>query len=378
MPRKKKTSPAATQINLLVDIEPEIVDDELDERESVHVRYEISSYGSDMDVETLVGRLKRNEIVIPPFQRSYVWTPLQASRFIESLLMGLPVPGLFFYRDNQKKNYVVIDGQQRLRTLQYFLGGAYDYIDSITGRQVFEPFRLTGVQERYNGRCFDQLDPDDQRQIRFTIIHATIVNQDAPQDDVSGIYHIYERINSGGMRLFPHEIRSCILSGPFSEVLAELNGNAAWRSIYGPPSKRMKDRELILRFLSMLYWRHKYQPPMKEHLNNFMRWNRDLDQVPRAELVERFTRAIEQSLFVFGPSAFRGDGPLNAAIFESMMIGIATRLDTVDRLDRGRAIAAVDSLLSNSAFTDACSRATANENAVATRISLAIEAFAKA
>ncbi|MCH8923268.1 MAG: DUF262 domain-containing protein, partial [Planctomycetes bacterium] len=82
-----------------------------DEEEEVPtVSYDVTSYGSDPDVEGLVRRLHREEIIVPPFQRDYVWRQPEASRFIESLLLGLPVPGVFFATDPETNNLLVIDG----------------------------------------------------------------------------------------------------------------------------------------------------------------------------------------------------------------------------------------------------------------------------
>src|SRR5258708_20925159 len=89
-------------------------------------RYDITSFGADYDVEGLVRRLQRGDIWIPDFQRGYVWTQLMASRFIESLLLGLPVPGVFFARETETNRLMVIDGQQRLKTLQFFYEGYFD------------------------------------------------------------------------------------------------------------------------------------------------------------------------------------------------------------------------------------------------------------
>ncbi|MFC1592891.1 DUF262 domain-containing protein [Candidatus Omnitrophota bacterium] len=100
--------------------EDKVVDDaELDDK-VMPLLYRITSFGADYDADGLVNRLQREDIFIPPFQRSFVWTQKEASRFIESLLLGLPVPGVFFARDTDTKKLLVIDGQQRLRSIQSF------------------------------------------------------------------------------------------------------------------------------------------------------------------------------------------------------------------------------------------------------------------
>ena len=88
--------------------------------EDLPFRYAISSYGADYPVDGLVKRLKEGTIYVPPFQRSYVWSVRDASRFVESLLLGLPVPGVFLSKEEGTNKLLVIDGQQRLRSLQFF------------------------------------------------------------------------------------------------------------------------------------------------------------------------------------------------------------------------------------------------------------------
>jgi hypothetical protein len=84
------------------------------------IKFTITSYGADYTVDTLIRRLKTEAFYVPQFQRRFVWSQRHASRFLESLLMGLPVPGIFLYREPQTNRHLVVDGQQRLRTLQYF------------------------------------------------------------------------------------------------------------------------------------------------------------------------------------------------------------------------------------------------------------------
>ncbi len=112
------------------------------------VRYEITSFGIDFDVDGLNRRLQRGEIIIPGFQRNYVWNLKDASRFVESLLLGLPVPGIFLSRDPYSGKYIVIDGQQRLKSIQFFYGGVFNPSPEARTQRAF---RLTGVQQQFEG-----------------------------------------------------------------------------------------------------------------------------------------------------------------------------------------------------------------------------------
>ena len=93
------------------------VEDDTEDEGVQTVRFRISSYGADYTVDSLVKRLHREDFFVPPFQREYVWTLPQASKFIESLLLGLPVPNVFVAKEAASSKHLIIDGQQRLKTL---------------------------------------------------------------------------------------------------------------------------------------------------------------------------------------------------------------------------------------------------------------------
>ena len=142
-----------------------------DEDVSLPFRYHISSYGADYPVDILVGRMKRKDIYIPEFQRGFVWNWIQASRFIESLLLGFPVPGIFLFKQSRSKRLIVVDGQQRLMTLKFFYGG-------MIGSR---PFKLKGVDPELEGKTYESLDVDLQRVLNDSILHATVFQQDEPK-----------------------------------------------------------------------------------------------------------------------------------------------------------------------------------------------------
>ncbi len=293
-----------------------VIDDTEDE--TVAYRYSITSYGADYPVDGLVSRLNSGKIYIPKFQRQYVWKINQASRFIESLLLGLPVPGVFLSKDPESSKLLVIDGQQRLKTIQFFINGVFE-----NERR----FRLKGVQEPYDGVSYEELSEDDKISFNDYVIHATIIQQDEPTDDQSSIYHIFERLNTGGTPLQPQEIRACIFYGEFNELLAELNQNSAFRNIYGKPNNRLKDQELILRFLALYYERDQYQKPLKGFLNKFMGKNRHLNKYKKEEIEKIFSQTIGEIEKSIGRKAFRLERGINAALYDAVMIGVAHRID---------------------------------------------------
>ena len=336
------------------------------EEEVLDFTYSITSYGADYLVDSLVNRLRGNKIITPSFQRGFVWSEGKASRFIESLLLGLPVPGIFLSRDTDSTDLLVIDGQQRLKSLLYFY-------DGLIGEKAF---KLKDVQERFEGKTYKELDVEDRQRLDDSIIHATIVKQDEPSDDNSSIYLIFERLNTGGMLLQPQEIRSAIYQGKFSELLKELNENPAWREIYGNRSTRLKDQEFILRFFAMFFFRDEYEKPLKGFLNIYMAKNRNLQLNTEEQLIGIFTKTVDYVANTLGKKAFRPVRAMNASVFDSMMVGIATMLSEKEKHPKKEVfMSAYESLLKSKDYSSATTDGTSDEPVVAKRMSLAIEVF---
>lgn len=343
--------------------------EEEEEGEIIPYKYSISSYGVDYTVDTLVRRMDDGSIYVPSFQSGYAWSITKASRFIESLLLGLPVPGIFLSREQDTQKLMVIDGQHRLRTLQYFYKG------------VFEPskkeFALQGVpSSQFDGVTYDSLKDEDRRRLDDSILHATIVKQDVPSDDDSSIYHIFERLNTGGVLLRAQEIRAAIYHGEFNDLLGELNKSKWWRSVYGDVDNRMRDQELILRFLALYFNFDKYRGSMKEFLNFYMGENRHLKLQSAEELTRVFTDTIELAVRGLGTGAFKPKRKLNSAVFDAVMVGIAKRLERGRATDLKGLKGRYQSLLEDEDFAPtAFEGGTTSEEVVRLRIKLATEAF---
>ncbi len=316
--------------------------------------------------------MNEKDIFIPSFQRGFVWTHRQSSRFIESLLLGLPAPGIFLSRDDESKRLLVIDGQQRLRTLQYFYNGVFG--------EAGPDFRLVGVDPEFEGTTYSQLKPADRRMLDDAILHATVVKQEEPPGDESSIYYIFERINTGGTQLFPQEIRACIYQGKLNDLLAQLNKNRAWRAIFGAAAldQRSKDQELVLRFLALYHGADGYEGPMNMFLNRFMSRNRN----PRQEEAEAMAQLFESTVGLvadrFGSDAFRPAGILNAMIYDSVMVGLARRIQEGPIEDARQLLTGFTALLTNAEFLSAIRSVGDDDSSVARRMKLATAAFAGA
>jgi hypothetical protein len=336
------------------------------------LQYDITSFGADFDVEGLVNRLKRGDIFIPPFQRGYVWALREASRFVESILLGLPVPGIFLAKETSSRRLLVIDGQQRLKTLEFFFEGFFDPQEGARQKRVF---KLQGVQKKFEDKTYSTLKSEDRITFNDSVLHATIVKQESPPGEQSSIYHIFERLNTTGRKLSPQQIRVAIYHGFFIDVLHELNGYSAWRRIYGLRSKTLKDEELILRFLALYCFSSKYTRPMQDFLNrateNFIRKGPGIEE----ELGSLFCRAIDFVYAALGNIAFKPERTINAAVFDSIMVGIARRLSLQPPPVLSDFKEAYESLLGKEEYSGLVAKATADDKNMARRLELATSAF---
>ena len=361
----------SSQLDLLQQGEQEI-DEVLEEEESEYFpfQYEITAKGWDPDVLGLVNRLKNGDIVIPKFQRSYVWSLKEASRFIESLLFGLPVPNIFLSVEPDTQKLLVVDGRQRLSTLQYF----YDGIWPLTKREF--AIKGTGEKGRYEGFTYKALLDADRRRLDNAPLRASIITQDQPTEDSSSIFQVFERLNTSGVSLTPQEVRAAIYHGKFSDLLNDLNKNTLWREIYGPENKFMRDQELILRFFTFYYNAQNYETPMKEFLNKFMARNRDLSKYSGETLKSLFTQSISIIYKAIGRRAFRPSRAINIAVFDAVMVGITRRLQNGNTPSLDGVRSSYELLLANQEFLEVTQHSTGHQTNVKSRLDLATSAFA--
>ncbi|NMM23997.1 MAG: DUF262 domain-containing protein [Phycicoccus sp.] len=330
----------------------------------------------DFDISGLVQRLQRGSMQIPSyglddpsivtagFQRGFVWTKSQMDRFIESLLLGYPIPGLFLVKQTTNNRMLVLDGQQRLVTLRRFYEGEHN------GRE----FTLDYVGDKYSGKTYATLAEAERLLLDDSFMQATIVIADGSSTLNTAVYQIFERLNSGGTQLTPHEIRVALYAGPFTAYLEELNSYAQWRSIYGGRSVRIRDQEVVLRALAMFLDSGSYGRPLKGFLNDFAERHRVID--PKLKVAGNlFKTACDRLAEGPGRDALRrpGSNQVNAAQAEAVLVGVM-------RAIKARKLATdlsgvLAELLGSELFTEATSRSTAGVEAVQTRLGVATKSF---
>lgn len=293
-----------------------------EKEEEAYVEFEIATYPSDYTLEILSAMVAKGEITVPDYQRKYVWTIQQASKLIESFLMGLPVPQIFLYV-NEESIFEVIDGQQRLRSVAYFLSGYYGDPDA-QGRQKI--FKLTGLSEKspYKNKSFSNLEERVQRKLKSQVLRAINIKQLSPSGESTSVYHIFERLNTGGTLLKPQEIRNAVFRGKIVSALQSLNMTEGWLTILGlkEPERTQKDVELVLRLFSLFRVWRAYEKPMKEYLNRQMKSNRSFSSDNAREFSERFPKAVALVRMALGDRPFRPKRVVNAAVLEAVMIAL--------------------------------------------------------
>ncbi|MBI3603298.1 MAG: DUF262 domain-containing protein [Nitrospirae bacterium] len=355
----------------------EIVDDLDEALEVIPFSYTITAYGADYPVDSIVKRIEAKDIIVPRFswdpdteseivgfQREYVWPRPKADKFIESLLLGLPVPGIFLVKELSGR-FLVLDGHQRLYSLHAYYQGVIHGIE----------YKLENVQERFIGKRYKDLDVEDRRRLDDSIIHATVIRQDEPAEDQSSIYIIFERLNTGGINLQPQEIRVALYHGELVRALRNLNDYSAWRSLFGEKSSRLKDMEMILRFFAFYYYSSSYRSPMKDFLNRYMASNRDLARQSEKELTAIFQQTTTTILECIGAKAFRPVRAINAAVIDSVMTGIARRLTAGQIKNKSMLVEHYHELLANTDYRSATETGTSQEANVETRLRLATDFF---
>ena len=243
-------------------------------------KYNLSYYGADYTVDTIIHKMEEGEIIIPHFQREYVWKHNEASRFIESLILRLPVPSIFLLRDKNTNRLIIIDGQQRLKTLLYFFRGEFP-----NGTK----FDLRNVIPEYDKKTYNILNVSDQRELKNSIIHSIIIMD---EEDSDAPYHLFERLNTTGTPLTSQEIRSALYFGEFNDLIIELSYNEKWNEII-KKDNRLTDQEYILRLIALHYDLKSYNGHMNSFLNQFMIMNRNLNHFSKNDVFDFFIPAVE-------------------------------------------------------------------------------------
>lgn len=353
----------------------EIIDEEVADAEDMEYSdgiYPFSYTAGAVDIEEAkysvfeyLRKLQRGDIMMnPEFQRNQVWKNDQKSRFVESLLLQLPIPQLYLKRDNVGK-FVVIDGLQRTTALA-------DFIDN--------RFVLTGLNalSDLNGKSFRDLQEDasglstriEDKQLLFYIL--------GPSVPMRVVYDIFNRINTGGTKLERQEVRNCVFIGPSTRLLKDISESVEFRSSIenGISDKRMKDREAILRCLAFALTPYEeYQGSLDEFLEMTMKNLNSLSSVEIEFIKQRAIATFRRTHEIFGNRNFRipsghTRGRVNIAVMEAVFNCFWDRSD--DKIsDNDILVQRFNELIRDGEFLDSFRSSTGSKYGVRTRFSKA-------
>ena len=279
----------------------------------------------DYSVQDLVNKIQDKDIDLnPDFQRNYVWgkeddNENKRSRLIESLLLNIPIPVIYFSEQKETLKYEVIDGQQRLQTFKDFLNDEFELKD-------------LEIRKDVNGKKYSELESKDKNEIRKRSIRAIVILNDS---DEGVKYEVFERLNLGSIQLTPQEIRNNTLRGSFNELLKELARGDDFKSMINftliKDKKNMAHEELILRFFAYSENKLKKVEQLNYFLTKYMKNNQNLDQEKINELKELFDTTLqkvkeylgENAFFIFKKGTKKWNTVLNRSIFEAEMLAFS-------------------------------------------------------
>ena len=267
--------------------------------ENLEIFNEAVIWGTDWTTETVVSQLRKGNIDLSPkFQRRDAWNDYEKSRFIESLMLGLPVPPIILAeRKDERNKYIVIDGKQRLLTLRQFCA---------TRNDDFKVLQLKDLQflRSLNRKTFNDLENNiEYSKFRTQFENQTIrtiVIKNWPNEKF--LYTVFLRLNTGSKKLSPQELRQALHPGNFLDYLDQATGDSqTFMKMLGRNSAdpRMRDVEIALRFFAFKYGLSKYQGNLKEFLDYTCKNLNDVWALESDNLRNDFSNLEEAILFVF-------------------------------------------------------------------------------
>lgn len=374
-------------------------EDIVDEGSEILVKeYDITSTPNDFNIQTIFSLIDNGVIKMPPFQRNYVWDEKRASKLIESIILGLPIPQVFLYEQG-KNSFYVIDGQQRLLSIYFFIKQRFptkegrlvlrEYftgdtkIDNsiLSDDKYFKSFKLNlPSQSNDEKNKFDKLKYDTLGDYKYTFeilrtIRSVVIKQNEPDDD-SSIYEIFNRLNTGGQNLSPQEIRMSLYYSNFYKMLSEINTMKEWRKILNQTAidVHFKDVEILLRGIAMLFEYNEYKSPMGRFLNTFSKKAMKFDN-KTVDYLKYLTLSFFHSCENLDENIFSTKkGQFSISLFESIFV--ATAIDNFKEhtlIEKKISSQSIITLKENADFINSNQGSVASKQNLNTRISKAIE-----
>jgi len=288
----------------------------------------------DLSIGELLSMYENKEIIIrPAFQRYFRWTEEQQTRFIESLLLGIPIPPIFVAA-NDEGVWELVDGLQRVSTILSFVG----ILEENIGINVINKWSLLEGDrvQSLDGFTYDTLPQKFRLALRHSVFRVEILKWNSSYDMR---YELFNRLNTGGSPLTQQEIRNCIfrdISKKFYEYLIEWSNEDCFVNAVGlsiEQKERLFDQELILRFMALLKGPSSIKCSVSQHMTRFMEnalQNDKFDYEYYGTLIKRVFSIISG----LGSQVFRqDDGMFATSLYDVITYGIAKNIDKYANVD---------------------------------------------
>jgi hypothetical protein len=333
----------------------------------------LSTDRMDFSFGEIMNMYERNEIIVDPeFQRLFRWSNDQQTRFIESLLLGIPIPPIFVAEDSDGK-WELVDGLQRISTVLSFFGILKTFPEKNRWGLTKGDFVPS-----LEGYTIDTLPIKLNLNLKRASCRVEIINWNSKMDLR---YELFKRLNTGGSRLTDQEIRNCIFRGQTNEInkfLITMAQKEQFLKLLLPTPKQVQEKypeELILRFISLVDDYEKMTDSLSIYMTDFMK---DVVDGKKAinlnDLEKLFDRTIGL-LYPLGSEIFRGDnGSFSSSYYDGMMIGIARNIDFYERKQDVMS-QRVKKLKTNEKFKKYMGTGAATKDRVIGRIRAAVEVF---
>ena len=284
----------------------------------------------------LLNMLKSRDVfnIRPEYQRRLRWDNKQKSLLIESLLLNIPIPPLFFY-ETDMATYEVMDGQQRINAIQEFYNNT---------------FKLTGLKvlKYLENIVYKDLHPVIKKGLDRASLSVNVLlleSEEKEKDPTKIRKYVFERLNTGGKSLNDQEVRNCIYSGPFNDLIVELSRERLFTDAWGIPSydpqegyespsrkknslyKNMHDCQLVLRFFA-LKDNDNIRGSMKSILDRCMDSNKKASSETITELKSNFIQSMQACRKIFGKEPFKiktssGQKRNSAPLYDAIMVSLS-------------------------------------------------------
>lgn len=369
---------------------------EFSDESNIH-EYDITSTPNDFNISTLFSLIDNGIIKMPPFQRNYVWDIRRASKLIESILLGLPVPQIFLY-EKGKNIFYVIDGQQRLLSIYFFMkqrfptpAGRELLRDYLTGDELIDqsflsddayftsfslqlPSPIPSEKNKYDKLKYETLGEAKHVFDFLRTIRSVVIKQNEPDNDNSSMYEIFNRLNTGGQNLTSQEIRMSLFYSDFYRSLIILNREKKWRELLNQSTVDLhfRDLEILLRSFSMLFFHETYKAPMTVFLNDFSKKSSSFNESMISYLENLFKSFLDSCAELTSEDFYSNNRKFNISLFESVFVVICKGVFKEQRLLSGLIDkASVANLKNNGDFIASTQDSTASKKSVTNRISAA-------